>query len=409
MIVERNALSKALLRACKLVDRSRYDRLKGVVRLSAEDGGLLVEATNYEESLVEIVPSEGSAGSGAVCVQAGSLVGVLKALPRGQQEIEFLVSDDHVQVGKYWVASSCPASEFPELPSLPESPRATVALPANFADCVKFVRCAVAAERGRFALNGVCFDLSHGTLVATDGMRMHCAPLGVQVGVERLVLRPLAFDLGSVSHLVVPERPEKGAVEHVFLLTPTGYVATIPIDGAYPEYWVVVREEHFSKAVVNRGDLMAAVQQVRPTLNPARPVCGLHLNEGLEVKSCGQDAKARFSTSISASREGVELELELDASFFFDALRGLPGEFVTLWFREANEAVNLVGDGDCWAVIMPCTEPSGASASSSPAPEAGPASEASTGDEAEGGEAPDSEADEAGEGHPDEGAAENAA
>lgn len=361
--VNKQALVHALLRASKLTRKGTLHD----IHLTLGHDTLTLRSTNYEQALTEMLPASTNGDQATCCLPLQKFLDIVKSQP-ARDIVGLDLTSSHVCVGNARLPA-LKTEEFPELPALPDHAQ-TIALPEDFPALLKFVRPAVAVERSRYTLNGICFDLALGLLVATDGRRLHAAPLGTSLSHTRVILAPAVLELAPATHLVLPTG-KQADTSKVFLLTANGYLSAIPLEGEFPEYATLVRDAHDTTATVYRRDLLAVVEQALPLTDPDVPSCDLHLNDGLEVRASQRDSKAEFSADVAAVVEGADVTVTLDPQFLVDALRTIPGDLVTLKARKPGEAVLLVSEGtQAWALIMPITVNDAASVPPTPTPTA---------------------------------------
>ncbi len=360
--VNRRDFASALKRACRLAPKTSIPALRNVC-LMVDGESLMLKSTNLEQAIVEVLPAAGNGKFRPVrlCVPAMPLLGVIQALPQYLHEVPLEARADSVLVGTTKLSAGCPVDDYPVIPKVPSKAEAVIEMPDDFMQHVRFVNAAVSEDFARFALRGICFDIAHGNIAASDGKRLHCAHLWQPSKFKPVIVPPAVFDLDVPIQMVVPKQEKDSTLKQAFFLTQTGYIATTSIEGHFPDYLSIVRNEHTLTAVMERVELLAAVEQVLPMLSERDHACFLHLNEQFQIRAENRETGAEYVNEVTASLDGAELKTSLNPYFLRDTLRAMTGESVTLAFRKPDEAVYIVNDtGNQWALLMPLTakEPS---------------------------------------------------
>lgn len=354
--VNRRELTQAVQRACQVV-RSAVRGFEQI-RVALKQDSIELRSTNFEQSVVEVLPAFSDNGSAGVerCFPARDFLAVLKALPKSVDTVSLGVEGrfaciEQVQLG-------VGEDDVSELPGVPGAPKARIAVRADFSEAVQFVVAAVATERSRYTLNAVCLDFRHGVLLGSDGRRLHAAPLCEPFELDSVLVEPDVLELDEVSDILLP--PDKGDnSSHIIFFIPNGYVAAVPMVGQYPDVWPLIRREHSTRCTVERAALLEALGQVRPVLDAENVGVDLAIGESLLLTPAHLKDDERWSLEVPAVVEGPAVHTCLDIHFLLDVARYLPAEHVTLNLTTPSAAVEIVSDTtDCWAYLMPITHAS---------------------------------------------------
>jgi DNA polymerase-3 subunit beta len=357
MTLNRHELTAALKRAAKLLPKSTHVLPLRNVRLSTDEDSLMLSSTNLEQSLVEIFPAvnDTEVHPASACVPITPLLGVVQALPTYLREVPIEVRPDHIIVGTTKLSVGCPTDDYPAIPKIPKNAPTIIDVPDDFPRHLRFVRSAASQDLTRHVLQGILLDFRNGNMVGCDGKRLHCAHLWNPSKAASVVVPPTVFEIDVPTHIIVPEQQEK-EVRQAFFLTQTGYIATITIDGTYPNYLDLVRKEHTLIAHVERLELLNAVEQAIPMLNERSPVCTLHLNDQFEIRATNTEAGSEYVNEVPAAIDGEEITATVNAHYLRDLLRHTTAEHLTMAFRKPGESIYIVsGKGDQWALLMPLT------------------------------------------------------
>lgn len=352
--VDRREFTATLQRACKVANGLATPG-SGALQLTIGHEQLCVRSTNYEQSITEVLPVLSANGDapGVACPNSRALLDLVRGLPRSTTEVTIGVDDRHITIGRACLKPGVPTAEFPVVPPIPKNPLVQLELSENIKELLAFLRPAAATERSRYTLNSICIDFRQGNLVACDGRRLHCAPLGHTCDLERVLVPLHVFKLGTPTRLVVSEQST-----HVFFHIPNGYISSLTLEGTYPEYMGIVRDAHSTRCTVRKADLLSALNQIRPTLDAEAQGIDLGIGSSLLLTPAHLRGADRWSLEIEAVTEGADGHACLDARYLTDAIKHLPAEHVGINYTAPTQSIEFVADtSDAWAIIMPITLP----------------------------------------------------
>ena len=169
---------------------------------------------------------------------------------------------------------------------------------------------------------------------------------------DRLLVPLPTLRLGTPTHLVVPE-----GRAHAFFDTPDGVIASVTLQGRYPEYMGVVRDSHTTHCTVRKAALLGALKQLQPALTEKVPIVQLGIGSPLLLTPAHLRGADRWSLDVEAVMDGQDGHACFDARYLTDALKHLPAECIGLNYSGPRQSIELVSDtSDAWAVLMPITD-----------------------------------------------------
>jgi DNA polymerase-3 subunit beta len=350
-IVQPN-LKRLLASVVRAADRRSSMPALSHVLLEASEADGIFRATATDLSTRT---SAGSAArvskSGAVCLPAKDLAGIVAALPA--VDVEISVSDTHratLKAGKVeYKLAGLGAEDFPKAPTAPGD--GLVVDAHTLAELLGFVMPAVSSDETRYHLCGVYLkgDGKKLTAVSTDGHRLHLATGECPLEAPGVIVPKRGAD--ELRRLL-----EKAASARVSL-SPKAISAEVEgvslsvqlVDAQFPDYEQVIPKEEKSRAEVSREGLLAAVKRAR-----------LCTKGGLKVAfDVGQVTVTGEDLDLGEAREEVEhcltgdpVTMGLSAEYLAGALGALDGEEVTVGLS-APESPVVLRAGGALAVIMP--------------------------------------------------------
>jgi DNA polymerase-3 subunit beta len=359
--MEAKALSAALGRVIGVVQhKSSRPILTCVLITVEEDGSLHLESTNTDIA-VSVHLSANVQGAGRIAVPARKFSDYLGTLPDGV--ITLKTNDEgHVTVtssrGQGELAGQ-PGSDFPVMQSFDDASFAEVATSEMKRVLTQTIRCA-STDDSRFALVGVYVHSKPDGLrfVATDGHRLAVARPGSGFswsvpsdgmimpsrGVDEL--RKLMDGQDNISIAVVGNHAVARSDDQTLCMRLT--------DGTFPNYEQVIPKANDRHAVVDRGQLLAALRTVAVFSSLKTGQVEITFNSGtLVISSVSDSGTAR--EELPCDYDGQELRIGFNHKYLRDALESVGGSAVL--FRMGDHLAPAVvmpeGDDHYLCVIMP--------------------------------------------------------
>lgn len=308
------------------------------VRMRAQDGTLTLSAFDYEQSAAASIPY---AGSPMDALPPGRLLADIARSAKGTH-IDLDVSPEGNRVTVASGASSfvlplLQLADYPALPSVP--PALGTASGTAFADAIRAVACAASADPALPVLTSISVTADPGagrlTLAATDRYRLATTTVafmpdpGIDATMSFLVpartLDVHAKSFGDADSITL----HHGGDASLFGVSGLQMTATTRlIDGQFPNYAPLLPASFAATAIVDRGELAAAVKRVMIVADSGKPV-RLAFEPGSVTVSYGDGGAAQ-----QAAREAVECEyagdepiaIAFNPAFLADGLGHLPGE-----------------------------------------------------------------------------------
>jgi DNA polymerase-3 subunit beta len=358
---DRDALSEALQTVQRGVSsRPGIPALTGVLIEAGAGGELTLTTTDLEVSAritIEVTVAE----PGSALVPARLLADTVKSLSDAPVEFESDRSQAQIRCAAYEGSLRLlPVEDFPGLQE-PSGTRVSVEAGA-FADAVGQAARAASRDEARPVLTGVLVEISREgvVLVATDSYR--------------LAVRDLVATADGEGRAIVPERAlseagraaaadEKGTVEIVVDEAQASFrigslvLTSRLIEGEFPNYRQLLPDQHESRLVVSRQQLLDAVRRVGLFARDTAPV-RLEFNAlGVKLSSSSPDV-GQAVEAVEARYEGDDLTVAFNPQYLIDGLSAATGESVRLDVRDGLKPGVVRGEGDEFTyLVMPVRLP----------------------------------------------------
>jgi len=362
LVVRKNELLRELQLFQGIVERKNTIPILANVLVEAKGDEIRMLATDLEVALRSRCPAT-VVKPGSVTIPAKKLYEIVKALPETDVRIESDKNGVKVAADRFDSRmQTLPREDFPTLPDLPGSPRATLPR-AAVREMVGKTQYAITGEDTRFFLNGAKFILKPNSLalVATDGHRLALVESTHDTGVteETGVILPkktllelgklLAEDDGDV-------RFESGE-NHLFFEVGGRVLISRVIDGQFPAYERVIPKGNDKEIEFDRERLTSGVKRVALLSNERSKAVKFDVAKGkVEVTSSSSEF-GEAHEQLPVDYAGPALSISFNAQYVLDFLNVVETDVVSLSLKDdvSQAVMKPVGaEGyDYTYVIMP--------------------------------------------------------
>jgi len=271
--VERSALDAALKRVSDTLSKKPIIPITGFVRLSAEDGELVLRTCDLDRQMVVSIPADVDR-PGAICLPGDSFRDIVSGLPAGAQvRLEHDDTNARCAVASgrsRYRLSSLPASDHPDIGA---AEGVTFSIPGiALKRAISRVAFAVSAAEDRTFLWGAHFHIAETdgvrklALIATDGFYFSRCFINLPEGLEGFdgitiptealaTLAKIASDVADIVLTVGQERVSATAGNVQFV--------TKLVEGRFPDYPRMIPAESGRAATVDRAAFAAALERFR--------------------------------------------------------------------------------------------------------------------------------------------------
>lgn len=360
VICDRAALVDALTLVGAVVAQRTPKPALTCVRLTAEEGTLMLDATDMEVSVRMNTPRVEVAEPGAALVPAGKLNDIVKeahdptlTIETQQEQALITGQDSKFRIFGY------PVGDFPELPSADGDVDFTIGA-AELHRLVSMTVFATARENSRYAMSGVLFDREKNKLavVATDGHRLAMARGACKSTTEEqataivpLKALNLLLRLFDDEEQTVSVKVDGGQI--VFWSDNAVLISKLQ-EGNFPPYRDVIPKDGDKKATVATDLLISGVRQAALLTNEESKGVRLSFSDqGLTLTSRAPEmGDAEINVEVSEF-QGEAIEIGFNPQYLLDALKVVDEEQVHMEFKASNKPGVLRTGPNFLYVVMP--------------------------------------------------------
>jgi len=359
--VERDALLKPLQAVAGIVERRHTLPILANVLLEQKDGRLHVTATDLEMQITAVAELAGKDGQ-STTVGARKLQDLLRALPDDALvNVDATGSKMTVKAGRSrFNLQTLAAGDYPRI-SLGTEQLQTLSLPQkDFRSLLKLAEFAMAQQDIRYYLNGMLLVIDKGSLqaVATDGHRLSWASIvvaGDYARQEVILPRKTVLELSKLlADDDAPVTIDILANQVRFRFGNVELVSKV-VDGKFPDYNRVIPQGHTKLFVLDRSELLSALQRAAILSNEKFRGVRLVLADGELRIICTNSEQEEAEEQLEVDYRGEALDIGFNITYLLDVLQNTGSEKVALAFGDANSSalVTMPGRDDYKYVVMP--------------------------------------------------------
>ena len=236
-----------------------------------------------------------------------------------------------------------PAEDFP-LMNVAEEVSAGFSLSQEvFKNMLSQVQYSMAVQDIRYYLNGLLMQVegSQLRLVATDGHRLAYSCTTIETDLPKTeVILPRKTVLELFKLLNRPNEPimvELLNNQVRFRCNDTVIVSKV-VDGKFPDFNRVVPLDNDKIFLVNRVELLSALERAAILANEKFRGARLHVKAGLLSVVCSNSEQEEAREELEIAYQGDELEVGFNIGYLMDVLRNVQTDDMQLAFGDANRS-----------------------------------------------------------------------
>jgi DNA polymerase-3 subunit beta len=359
--VAREALLKPLQAVAGIVERRHTLPILANVLLEQKDGRLYVTATDLEMQITATAELPGKDGQ-STTVGARKLQDLLRALPDDALvNVDAAGNKMTVKAGRSrFNLQTLAAADYPRI-SLGTEQLQTLSLPQkDLRTLFKLAEFAMAQQDIRYYLNGMLLVVDKGSLqaVATDGHRLSWASItvpGEYARQEVILPRKTVLELSKLlADNDDPVTLDILANQVRFRFGNVELVSKV-VDGKFPDYNRVIPQGHTKLFVLDRSELLSALQRAAILSNEKFRGVRLVLADGELKIICTNSEQEEAEEQLEVDYKGEALDIGFNITYLLDVLQNTGSDKVALAFGDANSSalVTIPGRDDYKYVVMP--------------------------------------------------------
>ncbi|MCC2625750.1 MAG: polymerase subunit beta [Burkholderiales bacterium] len=362
--LKRDILLKPLTLTTGFVEKKQTMPILSNVYLKKTGNQIVVIANDMEIQASITITGDMSGEDFTITLPGKKLQDILKAFPESA-DVTFEAQESRILVksGKAkFVLQSMPADHYPLIRVNTEIESEFTIDQGTFKKLVSQIQYAMADKDSRVFLNGMLFEVKHNQLrlVATDAHRLGLVTTDLNGEVKdtsAIIPRKTIVELcrmlddNSKEPLVV-----KFFDNQVYFETENKQLITKVIDGKYPDYERVVPVTNDKLCLINRNDLLTAVERVGVIGIDKLKTLTFELNQDILTISCHNEDQEESKDEILVHYQGGEpLRLSFNISFVRDLLSNAHVDNLQWAFYDNNRSVlvTIPNEINFKGVIMP--------------------------------------------------------
>jgi len=364
-VCEKSALLKEIAIAQEIVASKQMLSILSNIYLEAGDDTLTVKATDVKVNFQTKLPvSVSEAGSATVVGDA--FYGILGKLPEG--EFEFSVDGANVVVRSLVkrvrnTLKSNSTDKFPPFPSDAEEKFFEVAA-KDLRDMISKTIFAVSDDQTRYFMNGIFLEKVEGNLimVTTDGRRL--AKSEKAIGDEAPDFEGVIIPV-KVMGVLLKHLGQEGVVSmavsqsSVFFRFGSYELSSQLIEGSFPNYRRVIPENQEHSLVMNRVELVQALDRVSVLVDKKIRRIYLDIKGSVLSISGEENETGETEEQIDCQYDGEnDVRIALNHRYLEEPCKNMDADEVGIYFTDPGKAVTLkpVPESDFFDIIMPMQE-----------------------------------------------------
>ncbi len=365
-IVSKPVIFKSLSHLQSIVNKKNSLPILSNILIEAENNTLTLSSTDMDISIKESINCN-MIEAGSTTLNAQIIFDIIKKLP-DTSEVEFISNDGKIltirsNVSKFSL-SCLPKDDFPiiETESKGKILKVKSQTIFNLIDKTKF---AISNEETRYFLNGLYFniisseDLSTLTFVGTDGHRLATSSHEIKstsgdipgVIIPRKTINELSKLLSETEEEI---QIDISSNKIVFYIENLILISKL-IDGNFPDYQRVIPKNNNHHLIVNRQNLLSAVDRVSTIANEKSPSIKFKLFKDLINLSAINNENSTATEDIEVKYDGDEIEIGFNSKYIMDILDNLEGEEIKISFNDNSTQIIVQeqNKSDTIYVLMP--------------------------------------------------------
>ncbi|MBQ2027306.1 MAG: DNA polymerase III subunit beta [Alistipes sp.] len=344
--VSSSALLSLLATTGKVINSKNTLPILDYFLMELSGNQLKVTTSDLETTLVGTIEVDNVEKEGTVAAPAKLMLDVLKEC--SEMPLTFEVNEENWEIRIAWNSgqSSVPGANpisYPQTHDLSED-KTEVSLDVDMlVNGINKTIFATADDELRPVMNGVYFNLAEEelTCVATDAHKLVKHTVECPCGVKAAFILPKK-PANLLKNLLLKEDGEvKMTFDQknvVFELSSSTLVCRL-IEGAYPNYNVVIPQANPNKLLVDRIGLLNAIKRVAVCSNPTTNLIRLDIRDN-KVVLAAQDVNFSISAneSLSCSYEGAPITIGFKSTFLVEILSNIETPTVLVELADSSRA-----------------------------------------------------------------------
>lgn len=334
---------KAILNACKVVERKNTIPILDTVLIKAVRGGVLVTGTDLDLYTSTFVP--GDVSKGFECLIDAHKLKTTMDKVKDAGTINFAMGDERLTatIGKLKLnlKQDLQISDYPDDQTFRDKLKASncsfVLSSSLLAKILSKVEFAISSEETRYYLHGIFIHVheSRGKLafVTTDGHRLARYEIDTPAGAGAMQDAGAIIPRKTVTELLRLLKRKGCPADTLVSVTDTGisfrigedeHLESKLIDGTFPDYQRVIPANNDKKVLAYVGEMSDAIKQASSIMTERGKAVKVSVSPGKILFTCTDPEFGSASTDIKATTE-AEIEIGFNAGYLVEILSHIDG------------------------------------------------------------------------------------
>jgi DNA polymerase III subunit beta len=359
--INRESLLEPLYAVSGIIERRHTLPVLSNVLLERNGTDITIIATDIEIQISAQAVCDSSGEAKSITVAARKLLDILRALPE-HSEVTLSLQEKKLQVKaakSRFNLQTLPPEDFPKL-SLVEGASSKMILPQKvLKQLFLSVQYAMAQQDIRYYLNGLLLVSSSDkiTVVATDGHRLALASAAHQnEGTQEVILpRKAILELSKLlSDSDDPVEVDLSPPQARFSFGGIILISKL-VDGKFPDYGRVIPTTHNKKLLLDRTELLQALQRAAILTNEKFKGVRWVLVDGSLKIICTNSEQEEAQEELDVTYTGDALDIGFNVNYLQDVLNNLDCATVECALGDANSSalITVPGNENFKYVVMP--------------------------------------------------------
>jgi DNA polymerase-3 subunit beta len=329
------------------------------IYLEAENDTLTIRATDMRvhfETKLPVTVLE----SGPATVFGDKFLGIISSFPDGEMEFEY--NDNKVKIKtavkkSNFQLKSMSSEKYPEFPV---SNKEYFEIPAkSLREMISQTVFAVSDDETRFFMNGVFLEKKEGKLimVATDGRRLAYIDKDV-TNIEDfngVIIPP------KILNMITKRAGDEGLIgisvidKMIFVRFGFYNLASVLLEGQFPNYRKVIPEEHTSSLHVDRLEMLDALRRVSQVVEQKSHRVYIDLKPGVMEIYSEEGEIGEGREEIPCKYDGEHVSFALNYQYLEEPFKAMNCEEICINFTGPSKAITIVPvpKTDYFHIVMP--------------------------------------------------------
>lgn len=350
-IVSKPSIFKTLSHLQSIVNKKNTLPILSNILIEAANNSLTLSSTDMDISIKEEIICN-VIEDGSTTLNAQIMYDIVKKLPE-TSEVEFISNDGKIltirsNVSKFSL-SCLPKDEFPIIDTVSNNSKKLKVNSQIIFNLINKTKFAISNEETRYFLNGLYFNIisneksSNLNFVGTDGHRLATASSVTNISNVEIpgVIVPKKT-INELSKLLADNYEDIeidiSSNKIIFYIDKLILISKL-IDGNFPDYTRVIPKNNKNYLMVNRSNLLFAVDRVSTIANEKAPSIKFKLYKNLINLSSINNENSTATEDLEVKYDGNEIEIGFNSRYIMDILDNLESEEIKIAFNDNSSPI----------------------------------------------------------------------